>query len=319
MNQDNGQNGALYPAIEPYATGDLPVSATHRIYFEQSGRAEGFPALFLHGGPGSHSRPQHRRYFDPAHYRIVLFDQRGCGRSVPVGETAENTTAHLISDIERLRRELGISRWLLFGGSWGSALALAYAANYPDRVAGMVLRGVFLASRAELDWYLNGLRAFIPEQVERLHGGERADLVQRYHAEVNHPDRLMALAAARRWLAFEEQVMAIGSSMPGNAGNADDAAALARSRVQLHYLVADCFLRERELLDNAWRVTAHTIIVQGRLDMVCPPVTAYDLSRRLPSCELRVIEQGGHAGTQPVIAEALRRAADDMRTRVGQP
>lgn len=318
MNLDDGQNDPLYPAIEPFATDMLPVDGGHQIYFEQSGRSDGFPALFLHGGPGSQSRPQHRRYFDPAFYRIVLFDQRGCGRSTPMGETADNTTAHLVADIESLRRELGIERWLLFGGSWGSALALAYATTYPGRIAGLVLRGVFLASRAELDWYLDGLRTFIPEQVGRLRNGECGDLLQRYHAEINHPDRRTALAAAQRWMAYEEQVMSIGSPASAGATGGDDAAAIARTRVQMHYLAAACFLRDRELLDNAWRVVAHTIIVQGRLDMVCPPLTAHELSRSLPSCELRMIEQGGHSGSQPVIADALRRAADDMRALVGR-
>ena len=318
MNQDDGHNDPLYPAIEPFASGELAVSGGHRIYFEQSGRPDGFPVLFLHGGPGSQSRPQHRRYFDPSYYRIVLFDQRGCGRSMPAGETAENTTAHLIADIERLRRELGVERWLLFGGSWGSALALAYSVAYPGRVAGLILRGVFLASSAELDWFLHGLRAFIPEQVAKLHDGERGNLLQRYHAEVNHPDRRTAFAAAQRWMAYEEQVMGIGNPAPDAANGADQAAAINRTRVQMHYLASDCFLRERELLESAWRVTSHAIIVQGRLDMVCPPVTAYELSRCLPSCELRMIESGGHSGAQPAIAQALRRAADDMRTLVSQ-
>jgi proline iminopeptidase len=317
VNQDIGAADPLYPGLEPFDSNVLPVGGGHRVYYEQSGRRDGFPALFLHGGPGSHSRAQHRRYFDPAHYRIVLFDQRGCGQSAPRGETANNTTAHLVADIECLRKALGIERWLLFGGSWGSALALAYAATHPDAVAGLVLRGVFLGGRMELDWYLKGVRAFIPEAVERLQAGASRDLVRYYHAQVNHPDRSRALAAASRWSAFEEQVMAIGSpaaaGAPNSAPTGDDDALLARARIQLHYLAAECFLRENELLDGAWRVRAHTIIVQGRLDMVCPPVTAHALSRRLPSCELRIVEQGGHSGMQPLIAGALRQAADDMR------
>lgn len=318
MIQDDGQNGPLYPAIEPFASDELAVGGGHRIYLEQCGRRDGFPVLFLHGGPGSQSRPQHRRYFDPSFYRIVLFDQRGCGRSTPAGETAENTTSHLLADIESIRRELGVERWLLFGGSWGSALALAYSAAYPGRVAGLILRGVFLASRAELDWYINGLRTFIPERVAQLRGGERGNLVRRYHAEVNHPERQTAFAAAQRWMAYEEQVMDIGNPASDGANSADQAAAINRTRVQMHYLAADCFMRERELLENAWRVTAPAIIVQGRLDMVCPPVTAYELSRCLPSCELRMIENGGHSGAQPAMAEALRRATDDMRTLLAQ-
>jgi proline iminopeptidase len=321
VNQDLGPADPLYPGIEPFASGSFAVGGGHHIYVEQSGRRDGFPVLFLHGGPGSHTRPQHRRYFDPERYRIILFDQRGCGRSLPAGETANNTTAHLVADIEHLRRELGVDRWLLFGGSWGSALALAYAAAHPGPVAGLVLRGVFLASHAELDWFLNGVGAFVPDAVQQLRSGAEGDLVRHYHAQVNHPDHRIALAAANRWSAYEEQVIGIGSSPPatGAAGASagDGEAMLARARVQLHYLAADCFLRENELLDTAWRVPAHTIIVQGRLDMVCPPVTAHALARRLPSCELRMVEQGGHSGMQPVIAMALRRAADDMREIVG--
>ena len=258
-------------------------------------------------------RSEHRRYFDPDFYRAVLFDQRGCGRSTPAGCTEENTTWHMVEDIETIRRKLGVSKWLVFGGSWGSTLAMAYATTYPQHVAGMVLRGVFLASHSELDWYLTGLRAFIPDAWEMLADGSGTDLIQRYHRDVNHNDRQFAANAARRWVGYENSAMAIGApSQPTNA-QLDGSAALASARVQLHYLAADCFLRAGELMERARGVAAPTIIVQGRSDMVCPPVTAYELSKRLPAARLSIIEQAGHAASGTRLAAALRRATDDMR------
>jgi len=313
----NGNSGdGLYPPIAPFSEQFLPVSPFHRIYLEQSGNPSGVPVLFLHGGPGSQTSAEHRRYFDPAFYRAVLFDQRGCGRSTPPGGTEENTTWHLVEDMEVIRRELGLQRWVLFGGSWGSTLALAYAVAYPQYVAGMVLRGVFLASRAELDWYVNGLRRFVPGAWERFANGSRGDIVQCYQRDVTHADPAFAVAAARRWVEYEQHVMAIGGPSPPSGGAGDGQALLARARVQLHYLAADCFLRPGQLLQGASAVAAPTIIVQGRSDMVCPPVTAFELNARLPNSRLRIIEQAGHAALGPVLARALRNAADDMRELV---
>jgi proline iminopeptidase len=312
------EQAALYPAIEPYQVGHLPVDPWQAIYFEQSGNPAGFPVLFLHGGPGSQVRPHHRQFFDPGFFRIVLFDQRGCGRSTPRGRTEHNTTWHLVADIEELRRHLGIDTWLLFGGSWGSTLALAYAESHPERVAGLVLRGVFLASASELDWYVNGLREFVPSAWQELTGGRSEGVVARYHALVNHADRETAARAARIWVGYEEAAMQLGSGSPPTAAAAGDVAALLdRARVQLHYLVNACFLRRDEILDNAWKI-AHVpaFIVQGRLDMICPPVTASVLAERCRKAELRVVESGGHSASQPAIASALRAATDDMRARL---
>ncbi|UCH48278.1 MAG: alpha/beta fold hydrolase [Betaproteobacteria bacterium] len=339
MSETNTVNGGggngLYPPLEPFSAQSLSVSPVHRLYVEQSGIATGFPVLFLHGGPGSQTRPEHRRYFDPSFYHVVLFDQRGCGRSNPFGSTEQNTTWHLVEDIEAIRYKLGVDKWLLFGGSWGSTLALAYAMSHPGRVAGMILRGVFLASRPELEWYINGLRSFIPTAWQRLTGGIGEDVIQRYQGEVNHADQAVALGAARRWVEYENSVMAIGgpaapeaSAAPGSSAaqgsstgpgaGVNERALLARARVQLHYLAAECFLREGELMQAASAVTAPTIIVQGRTDMVCPPVTAYELSARLPAARLRMIEQAGHAAQGPRLAHALRIATDDMRKEVAR-
>jgi proline iminopeptidase len=302
--------------MEPHYVAELPVGSGHRLHFEVCGNPHGHPVLFLHGGPGSHTRPAHRCFFDPAVYRIVLFDQRGCGRSLPSGEVRDNTTYHLVADIESLRRALNVERWLLFGGSWGSTLALAYGIAYPRRVAGLILRGVFLASRDELDWYVRGLRRFIPEASIRLAGGDSQDVLARYHSLVNHPDIPIAVSAAQRWLEYEEAAMnpAVPSSGPAQSGGAE---LLARARVQLHYLVNHCFLREGELLDGLWRLEkVPAIIVQGRRDMVCPPHAAWQVAQRLSLAELRMIAGGGHAASEPPMAEALRAATDEFRRRL---
>jgi len=297
----NTAESTLYPALEPFAQQQLPVGGGHVIHFEQCGNPGGFPAIFLHGGPGSHTQPLHRRFFDPQFYRIVLPDQRGCGRSVPLGCTEENTTRHLVEDIEALRERLGLERVMLFGGSWGATLALAYAAAHPQRVAAMVLRGVFLGTRAEVDRYLGGL-------------GEGGDVLARYHQLVNQQDEAAARAAALRWVGYEEAVMRVDSGESAAGGAQDPAAALARARVQLHYLVHDCFLEPGELVSSLPRLgETQVLIVQGERDQVCPPRAALELAGRLPRAELRLIERGGHSATEPAMARALRGAADDLR------
>ena len=293
----------LYPPLEPFAAQHLPVSGGHALYVEQSGNPHGFPALFLHGGPGSHTRPLHRRFFDPGSYRIVLVDQRGCGRSTPSGSTEHNTTRDLVEDIEALRCHLGLERMLLFGGSWGAALALAYAAAHPRRVAAMVLRGVFLGTRAEVDAYLGLLDA--------------APQVKRYHALVNQPDERAAQAAALRWCAYEEAVMNLEVGERAVDAAPDPAATLARARVQLHYLAHDCFLAPGELAAGLPRLAAlPVLIVQGARDVVCPPRVAQELAAALPRAELRLVERGGHSAAAPEMARALRRATDDLRGRL---
>jgi proline iminopeptidase len=305
---------ALYPPLEPFARDHLPVPGGHRVYFEECGARDGVPALFLHGGPGSSVGAVHRRFFDPAFYRAVLFDQRGCGQSTPRGETRDNTTGDLLDDIERLRAHLGVERWLLFGGSWGSTLALAYAQRHPGRVGGLVLRGLFLASRDEVQWFLHGLQRFVPEAWSSLADPAGTDdLVAWYRAEVSSHDAARALAAARCWVAYENAVMAVGES-PSAASAPDDAALLARVRVQLHYLAHGCFLAPGKLLGGMQALhDVPAILVQGRRDLVCPPATAYTLARHWPRAQLRVVEEGGHSALHPAMTRALVRAADDMR------
>jgi proline iminopeptidase len=309
---------SLYAPLAATFEGHLHRPGGHRVYYEESGRRDGVPVLFLHGGPGSSTKPDHRRYFDPAHYRIVLCDQRGCGRSLPLGSIAENTTAQLVGDIEAIREVLGIERWMMFGGSWGSTLALAYAQTHPQRVTRLILRGIFLASHAELDWYFTGLRQFIPEAWERLYaqapGASWPALVRSYDAALNHPDGLVAGSAAARWNAYESAIMSIGEAPPMPSAATDVPGAIARARVQVHYLAHDCFLRDRELLHNVHRI-AHlpATLLHGRLDFVCPPVTAWELARDWPSARLTFIESAKHASSHPALERALVAAADAAR------
>jgi proline iminopeptidase len=307
-------SNGLFPPLEPIDQGWLDVGDGHRIFYEQCGTPLGVPVLFLHGGPGSGINANHRRFFDPAHYRIVLFDQRGCGRSTPRGETSANTTADLVQDMERLRAHLQIDRWMLFGGSWGSTLALAYAQRHVGRVMGMVLRGVYLGSRPELDWFLMGLRRFLPDAWAAFSAGVPTQSAQAMvHWFARQAER-GDLFAAKRWGDYESAVMAVGEA-PGGGAAVDEAALQARVRVQLHYLIHDCFLQPDELLAGMPRI-AHlpAIIVQGRRDLPCPPLTAHQLHAAWPGSQLRLVEEGGHSALNPAIAAALVRATEDMKT-----
>lgn len=320
--------GGLHPELEPYREDWLEVGGGHRLYVESCGNPVGYPVLFVHGGPGSRTRPAHRRFFDPRFYRIVLFDQRGCGQSTPPGGTQENTTAHLVADIEKLRCELGVERWLLFGGSWGAALSLAYAIAHPDRVAGMVLRGVFLGSDAEVEGYLSVLRHRLPQAWAEFAGdvenvgnvgnvGNAGDagrsIIAHYRTCLEDTQPKVALAAARRWWDYESRVMASEQSA-GASGAPPDEELLASARIQLHYLAHQCFLQPGELLDNLPRIgTRPAIIVQGARDLVCPPASALAVAARLPGAELRLVADGGHSALQPAMAAELCAATARMR------
>lgn len=305
----------LYPSVDPVHSGCLEVGDGHVLYFEESGKRDGIPVLFLHGGPGSSCNASHHRFFDPARYRAILFDQRGCGRSRPRGGVAHNTTADLVADIERLRVHFGVDRWVLFGGSWGSTLALSYAQRWPERVLGMVLRGIFLATPAELAWYCEGVRAFVPEAWEQFTRGIREPSTQRVLAyfgdALGSPE---AATAAQRWSAYESAIMAIGEASGG--GVAESSALTDRARVQLHFLCNGCFLTA-PLIDGCADLRKPAIIVQGRRDLVCPPQTAYALHQVLHGSEFVMVEAGGHSAMHPAMIDALVHATDAMADRLG--
>jgi proline iminopeptidase len=307
---------ALFPAIETYTADWLDAGEGHRVRFEECGRRDGVPALFLHGGPGSSIAPNHRRFFDPDFYRIVLADQRGCGQSTPSGGLAGNTLEHLVRDIERLRVHLNVERWMLFGGSWGSTLALAYAQLHPDRVSGLVLRGLFLGTDDEVSWFLSGLARFLPEAWSKFAAAATDQgaqgLLRDYEQRVQAGDE----AAAARWTSWENAVMAVGEA-PSPAATPTSATPLSRVRVQLHYLVHRCFLASNQLLSGLDAMQhLPAILIQGRGDLVCPPLTAYTVAQRWRAAELRMVEDGGHSAMHPSMASALVQATQDIRQRL---
>jgi proline iminopeptidase len=313
----------LYPECEPYASGHLGLSPRHSMHWEVCGNPDGVPLVFLHGGPGGGSLPHHRRFYDPSFWRIVLYDQRGAGRSRPVAEIADNTTPHLIADLDRLRAHLGVERWLLFGGSWGSTLALAYAQAHPGRVLGLVLRGIFLATPNELEWFLYGMRYLFPEPwrafTEFLPEDERDDLLGAYYRRLVDADPAVHLPAARAWDAYEAACSTLLPKPETAVRIDDDAAALAIARIEAHYFVNQGFLAENELLGNLHRIRhLPCTIVQGRYDVVCPPITADALARGWPEAEYVIVPDAGHSVREPGITRELVSAVQRMQERLAQ-
>jgi proline iminopeptidase len=306
---------ALYPPLEPYRTGRLQVDAVHSLYWEECGNPNGQPVLVLHGGPGAGCSPQHRQFFNPNDYRIVLFDQRGAGRSTPLGEIRDNTTAHLIQDIEQLRQQLDIPKWLVFGGSWGSTLALAYGQAHAARCQGFVLRGIYFGSQAEVDWFLNGMRWFFPVAharfVEGLSSTEMADLLTTYEMRLNSQDPAISTPAARRWSRYEGSCLHLLPHPEVADEFESDAIALGLARIEAHYFRHCAFLQPNQLLTCASQLHhLPAIIVQGRYDVVCPPASAYQLHQAWPQARLQIIEDAGHSAFEPGIASALVAATD---------
>jgi proline iminopeptidase len=311
----------LYPEIAPYASAMLPLDAIHRMYWETSGNPAGIPVVFLHGGPGAGSTPKHRRFFDPAAYRIVVYDQRGAGRATPLGELRDNTTLHLVDDLERLRVHLGIDAWLVFGGSWGSTLALAYAEAHPRRCLGLILRGIFLCRRSEIQWFLYGLRDIFPEHWERFAGflpaAERDDLLAAYHRRLVDPDPGVHLPAAKAWSVYEGACSTLLPSPETVDYFAGDVVALGLARMEAHYFKHDVFLPENALLANAHRLQGIPgVIVQGRYDAVCPPISAHELARAWPEAEYEIIPDAGHSAWEPGICAALVAACERFKLRL---
>ena len=309
----------MYPIQEPRRSGLLQVSELHQIYWEESGNPDGIPVIFLHGGPGAGASPQSRGFFNPKKYRVVIIDQRGCGRSQPYAETRENTTWDLVADIEKVREMLGIESWLVFGGSWGSTLSLAYAETHPERVRGLILRGIFLCRQLEIDWLneAGGVSMVYPAQWQRylaqVPPEKHGELVQSYHALLNSPDRATALAAAKAWADWENYLVCFEPQ----ESDEDAEKSLAIARLENHYFVhLGWFGDGRGLLENAHKIRhIPTVIVQGRYDLCTPTRSAWDLKQALPEADLRII-QGGHAASEPALSAALVRATDEFAERL---
>ena len=312
----------LFPAIEPYETGFLKVSALHQIYYEVSGNPKGKPVIVCHGGPGGGSTPSMRRYFDPKLYRIVVFDQRGCGRSTPGAELLENTTWDLVEDMEKLRERLEIERWQVFGGSWGSTLALAYAETHPDRVFELVLRGVFTLRQEELLWfYQRGADWFYPdawqEFLKPIPEEERGDLIGAYYKRLTGEDAAVRLAAAKAWSIWEGGTVSLFPSQERISSFSGDAFALAFARIECHYFVNKGFFdRDDQIIANIDAIRhLPAVIVQGRYDVVTPMRTAWELHQAWPESELVVIQDAGHAASEPGIIDGLVRATNKFARR----
>lgn len=317
----------LYPEIEINQKYYLQIGDLHEVYYEECGNPNGKPVVFLHGGPGSGCNPTQRRFFDPAHFRIILIDQRGCNRSKPQGCTEQNTTADLVNDIDAIRAALGIEQWLVFGGSWGSTLALSYALAFPGRVKGLILRGIFLSRPSELNWFLGDVAHFFPEVwhalISYLPTNEHDDVLAAYSRRIFSEDATINIPAAIQWNAFENAIMRLlppekkddQSNVTPEAADEQSTIELARARVQIHYIQNDCFVDGEAMLKGA-NILGHipTIIVQGRYDMVCPPKSAWELSRAMPHAEFHMIHDAGHSAMEPGITSALIAATEKFKS-----
>lgn len=312
----------LYPAIEPFSTGRLKVSEIHEIYYEVSGNPNGKPVIVCHGGPGGGTTPSMRRYFNPAKYRIVLFDQRGCGKSTPNAELSGNTTWDLVADMEKLRRHLDIGTWQVFGGSWGSTLALAYAETHPEYVTELVLRGIFTLRRSELLWFYQEGASWMfadawEKYLEPIPEAERGDLIAAYYRRLTGKDEAEKLKAAKAWSAWEGGTVSLVPSQERIDSFSADAFAIAFARIECHYFVNHGFFdRDDQLIANAHKIRhIPGVIVQGRYDVVTPMKTAWDLHKAWPEADLVLVGDAGHAASEPGIIDALVRATDAYAIR----
>jgi proline iminopeptidase len=296
----------------------LNISEIHTIYFEECGNPEGYPVVFLHGGPGSGCNPTQRRFFDSSFYRIILLDQRGCGRSTPQGCIDDNTIDALVSDIETLKLHLNIKEWLVFGGSWGSTLALAYAIAYPISVTGLILRGIFLSRQSELDWFLGEVKHFYPDCWEKLLSfipeSERSNPLKAYSGRVFSEDIAIAGPAATEWNAYESSIMSLLSRTSSAPNTTPVDIEVARARVQIHFILNECFVGHRDLLAEAKALSAiPTTIIQGRYDMVCPPISAWELKNAMPHAKFLMIADAGHSAMEAGVTSALVEATEAFR------
>ncbi len=312
----------LFPEIKPYARHDLAVDDIHTLYVEESGVPDGIPVLFIHGGPGAGCSRQDRRFFDPEKYRIILFDQRGAGRSSPHAELENNTTQHLIEDIEAIRQHLEVDKWVLFGGSWGSTLSLLYAQSYPDKVLGMVLRGIFLCRDEDLHWfYQSGAERIFPdywqEFVHPIPEEERGDLLSAYYQRLTSSNEIAKMSAAKAWSLWEGRCATLRPNPDVVNAFADPHLAMSLARIEAHYFINKAFIKSNQILDNMTRIeNIPAIIVHGRYDIVCPLDNAHALYERWQEAELNIIRDAGHAAREPSIIDALVKATEEMARRL---
>lgn len=309
---------ALYPAIKPYNQFELDVTPPHKLYVEESGKPDGIPLVFLHGGPGSGCEPYHRQFFNPEKYRIILFDQRGAGRSTPHAELEHNTTQALIADMEAIRERLGIERWVVFGGSWGSTLALVYAQTHPDRVFHLILRGIFLCRQREIDWfYQEGASRIFPDIWQKylapIPVDERGDMVEAYYQRLTSEDEFTRMQAAKAWSLWEGRTATLLNRQSVIDHFGDSHTALSLARIECHYFKHASFLKPNQILDNAAKLAdiAGTI-VQGRYDIICPMESAWALHQAWPNSILKIIPDAGHAASEPGIVSELVKSCDDL-------
>ena len=313
----------LFPEIDPFVSHSIEVEAPHVLHVEECGNPHGLPVLFVHGGPGAGCEAYHRRFFDPEIYRIILFDQRGCGRSIPHAELAGNTTQALVSDIETLREHLEIDRWLLFGGSWGSTLSLVYAETCPERVLALVLRGIFLCRSHEIDWfYQYGASRLLPDYwqdfIAPIPEAERNDLVRAYARRLTGDDEIERMAAAKAWSVWEGRASTLKPTPAVIDHFADPFTALSLARIESHYFINNSFLDDNQILRNAVRLQGiRGVIVHGRYDMVCPLENAWELHQAWPEAELHIIDDAGHSAAEPGITDALIRATSRLGRELG--
>lgn len=313
---------ALYPALTPYKTGYLSVDHEigHELYWEECGNPKGTPVVFLHGGPGAGSGESSRRFFDPEHYRIIIFDQRGSGRSKPFGEIRNNTTPLLIEDIEKLRDYLGVDQWIVFGGSWGSTLGIAYAEHYPERCLGLILRGIFLCRKSEIDWFLYGMKTIFPESWDEfstfIPEDQRHDLLEAYYTLLMDPDPAIHMPAAHKWSGYEGKSATLLPNPEIANSFLDDVVALGLSRMEAHYFRNNIFLTDNFLMDNLHKLKdIPIIIVQGRYDIVCPIVTAHEAVKRLPHAEYIIVPDAGHSAQDETLCHELVKACEKFKKR----
>lgn len=309
---------SLFPEIEPYRHGMMKMDELHTLYWEECGNPNGQAVLFLHGGPGGGTTPSHRRFFDPEHYRIILFDQRGAGKSLPLGEYRQNTTSLLIDDIEKIRELMGVEQWLVFGGSWGSTLALAYGQAHPERCLGFVLRGIFLCTKAEVEWFVDGIGKFYPEVhqkfAEFIPAAERGKLLPAYVKRLFSDDPKVYMEAAKIWSRYEGSCLFLEPNISAIEEFESDEVSLGIGRLEAHYMRNGAFMDEDQLIHHIHKIShLPSVIIQGRYDVICPPISAYRLHQAWSGSKLLVLNNAGHAAMEPGISSELVKATEQFK------